>query len=223
MPIFAFTAGSLDDIITVITLATQIAKVLAESTDSTNEHRFLAAELTTFTDTLRIVRRELESPTLSNSARRALMQSVLSCKEILSEMEQKTMSVRGFSGQEPSVRWVLFNKEEVEEYKRRLSSQWACMNTILEASNRCCAIRQTTSSIENTAIGIAQSTSSMHATILDIAQSIAVFQNLFLRHIHNVADPVDLQSSLFFVDLLGEKNVVPMNFCESEELCISKP
>lgn len=66
----------------------------------------------------------------------------------------------------------------------------------------------------------------MHANILNIAQSTAateqrilVFQALLQRNIHNVADPVDLQASIILVDLLGEKNVVPINFFESKQVC----
>lgn len=65
----------------------------------------------------------------------------------------------------------------------------------------------------------------MHANVLDIARTtaatehrIVVFQNLFQRHIHNIADPVDLQSSVFLVDLLGDKNPVPIRFFESEKV-----
>lgn len=151
MPVFAFTVGSMGDIFTAITLVAQITKVLIESTDSTNEHKFLAAELTTFTDTLKVVDRRLQSPALRVSERNALIHAVSTCNEILSAMKHKMENTGGSSGRsrgsngmwsilplQRAMRWVLLSKQEMEDYKKKLSSQWACMNTILETSNRCC-------------------------------------------------------------------------------------
>ncbi|TFY76554.1 hypothetical protein EWM64_g7458 [Hericium alpestre] len=150
MAIFAFTVGSLGDIISLIQLAKAVTKALCDSKGSSAEYFDLILEINSVVHTVESVQHELSvrgPDKLAPPVENGLHHAVRICVDLLRRMNEKILAWRrGFSitswiiGKDAWLRlgWGLFTREELISLRRRLSGQIETMSILLML----CSVRE---------------------------------------------------------------------------------
>lgn len=230
MAVVAFSFGAFGDILAVIELGVSLTRILVESTDSSHEYQMLISELKGFTHALDAIRDQFLSPSLVSSTRNALTYSISLCHNILLEMQkrltgyagslQSSIGIWSFSGAYTRIRkavgWTLFAKEELVEYRRRLSEQLTSINTVLEVSNQY---------VLNLMLW-SYYLMSVHRPFIwfstNIQEAVKHIRHIHQRQIpkHPHAFSLNKAETITLLDLQGGSLDLPMGFCASHQVRI---
>lgn len=97
MPVFAFTAGSLGDIVATISLTTQVVKVLYDHRNITRECDTLAMEVRSLQQVLiltNVALKRYESTPLGETLVHCILPEVAQCHLVLQQLSHKVESCR---------------------------------------------------------------------------------------------------------------------------------